>query len=398
MNNEKLAPTPQLKTQNLKLKTISIGVVVGETSGDNLGYAIIKQLQQQNPNLKFSGMGGDKMQKLGFNSLFDCHQIAYIGLVDPLLNLRKILNIRKQLYSHFLKSDIKLFIGIDAPDFNFGLEKQLHSQGVKIVHFVSPQLWAWRKGRAKKIAKFIDLMLLLFKFEQRFYKPYNLDTKFVGHPLADKIPLTNNKNLARKQLKLANSADKIIAVLPGSRDSEVKKMLPIYLKALEILQQQQKFTVLMPLLNEEHKNLVAAVVKKTSYNGSIKYVVNQIAVVLAAADFGIVTSGTASLECMFYKLPMVVAYRTNAVMYYLLKPFVKPPFFSLPNLISEKKVIPELIQNSATAETIAKAIQKYFDDPQLVTSIERQFMTNHQQMRQNSAKQIAASIIQLIAK
>ena len=370
-----------------------IGVVVGEPSGDNLGYEIISELQKRRSDIEFSGMGGNKIAQLPFDSLYHCNQIAYIGFIDPLFNLKKLLTIRKNLVQHFVSQSIDIFIGIDAPEFNFGLEKKLKRHNIKIIHYVSPQLWAWRRGRAKKISQFVDVMLLLFDFERKYYQPYKLHTQVVGHPMAERIAFNNDRDRAKNTLAIPVK-NRTLAVLVGSRLSELKMMLPIYLKAVQILLERQPLVILLPLAQKEHEIIAKQIIEQQKCIVPIQFCTGSITATLEAADFAIVTSGTASLECMLHKVPMVVAYRVKTLMYYLLRPFVRPPFFALPNLVAEKLVVPELIQRAATPKRIALELQKYIDQPQLAEGVRQQFHRTHRAMQCPSIQRIADTILE----
>jgi len=371
---------------------LKVGIVAGEASGDTLGAAIITELTKHNPNIAFIGMGGKKMQQCNFKALYHSHQIAYVGIIDPLLNIKKLLKMRQHLVQYFLEQKIDLFIGIDAPDFNFGIEKQLKAQGVSTVHYVGPQVWAWRRGRAKKISQFIDLLLLLFPFEQQYYQNFPIKTAYVGHPLITQIPLKVNKQ-PPKQLQPLPKKTIVLAVLVGSRTSEIKHLLPTYLQAIKQLTAMYSLQIVMPLARKTHKELAQQLMQQAKVATQIHISVGNIDAVLATADLALVTSGTATLEVMLYKVPMLICYKVNWLMYALLRPFIKPPFMGLPNLIAQQQLVPELLQSEVTVAKIVTELQKYIENTELRQQVSEQFQQLHQKLRVDSNQRIAQLLL-----
>ena len=336
---------------NKENKEIKIALVAGEESGDQLGASLIKDLKRIFPSSSFIGVGGRKMQEEGLNSFFEMKKISVMGILEPLMKISELLNLRKELKEYLSVETPDIFIGIDSPDFNLSVSKHLKRQEIKTVQYVSPSIWAWRKGRIKTIEKSVDKVLTLFPFELLAYSESPVEASFVGHPLAHKIPIDLNKvELRNKKFHL--DKEKMIALLPGSRKSEVKMIGEILLKTASLIKDSDDDTkFFMPLADIRHKELIPNWEDYPWVTFSEKNAQD----VLSASHLGIVTSGTASLEAALFKTPVIVVYKTSWITYLLVKPLLRIKQFSLPNLLAGSAILPELLQYEVTDKNLFKA-------------------------------------------
>ena len=336
---------------NKENKEIKIALVAGEESGDQLGASLIKDLKRIFPSSSFIGVGGRKMQEEGLNSFFEMKKISVMGILEPLMKISELLNLRKELKEYLSVEAPDIFIGIDSPDFNLSISKHLKRQEIKTVQYVSPSIWAWRKGRIKTIEKSVDRVLTLFPFELLAYSESSVEASFVGHPLAHKIPIDLNKvELRNKKFHL--NKEKMIALLPGSRKSEVKMIGEILLKTASLIKDSDEDTkFFMPLADIRHKELIPNWEDYPWVTFSEKNAQD----VLSASHLGIVTSGTASLEAALFKTPVIVVYKTSWITYLLVKPLLRIKQFSLPNLLAGSAILPELLQYEVTDKNLFKA-------------------------------------------
>lgn len=376
---------------------IHIGIVVGEASGDILGAALMTELRKLYPNAEFSGIGGPRMLALGFHSYFPQDRLAVMGLIEPLKRLPELLRIRKFLREHFIANPPSVFIGIDSPDFTISLERSLKKHGIKTVHYVSPSVWAWRQKRVFKIAKSVDLMLTLLPFEAAFYEKYNVPVEFVGHHLADEIPLEIDKFKARRELGIPEHA-RVVALLPGSRASEVERMGKLFMHAAVFcLEQDPELLFYIPAANSDryrqlHHQLNDYVDFPIQlFNGNSHRV-------MAAADVLLLASGTVALEALLLKKPMVVAYKMAPLTFRILSWLVKTPFVSLPNLLANKLLVPELLQDNATPEKLSAAVMHYFENPEEASVLRDTFAEMHFNLRRDASVRAAAAIAKLIGQ
>lgn len=378
-----------------------VAIVVGEASGDILGAGLMAALKKRYPDCEFEGIGGPKMLALGFNSLFQMDRLAVMGFVEPLKRLPELLGIRKTLRERYLANPPDVFIGIDAPDFNLSLEVNLKAAGVPVVHYVSPSVWAWRKGRLKKIAKAVDLMLTLFPFEASFYKEQNIPNLFVGHPLADSIPLISEKGEARRRLGLSlggtEKAERWVALLPGSRSGEVEHLCERFLLAAQkSYQSRPDLRFVIPAASEARYAQIKQVLKEFP-DLPVTVVLGQSHDAMVAADAILIASGTATLEAMLLKRPMVIAYHMAAFSYWLLSKLVSSKFVGLPNLLADKELVPELLQQNATPSQLSDALNVYLDSNATAQQLINQFTIIHKQLRRDASETAAQGILSMLA-
>lgn len=382
---------------------IKIGIVAGEASGDLIGSRLIRALKALNPEIEFIGIAGPKMVAEGAISLFPMEKLSLHGFgFDVLKEIPGLLKIRRQLYQYFVDHRPDVFIGIDAPDFNFVLEKKLKKKGVNTIHYVSPSIWAWRKGRIDKIKKAVNQVLALFPFEPAIYEAAGLKATYVGHPMADEIPLFPDAQDAREQLKISHHS-KIIAMLPGSRMGEVRQHAVLFVKTAQNIAKLYPDTLfLVPLVTRETRNIFEDAMFQNFYqhpeevqpNISILFGHSHLA--MQAADFVLVASGTATLEAALLKKPMVITYRMPKLSWQILKRMNYLPWVGLPNILAERFVVPELLQNDATPERIAGTIMDMMIDKPKLDDIRTEFTTMHETLKQDNAKKAAQAILAAI--
>lgn len=376
-------------------RTVRIGIVAGEASGDILGAGLIAALQKRFPDLQVEGIAGPRMLRLGAQSLFPMERLSVMGLVEPLKRLPELLGIRRTLRRHFIDNPPDLFVGIDSPDFNLSLEQSLKAAGIPTVHYVSPSVWAWRRGRIKKIARAVDHMLTLLPFEADFYREHQVPVTFVGHPLADEIPLQVDTAAAREELGFERD-DKVIALLPGSRGGEVKLLGPLFLQAARwCFQRRPELRFVLPAANGQRKTELEQLLEDfrdlpvTLLDGNSHGAVS-------AADHVLIASGTATLETMLLKKPMVVAYRMAKLSYAIFSRMLHTSWVSLPNLLAQRELVPEILQDDATPENLGAALLQFYDDPLLYDQLQREFDDLHQQLRRNASERAAEAVCKLI--
>lgn len=372
----------------------TIGIVAGEASGDLLGSHLIKSLKQQRPDLQFVGIAGPKMQAEGAVSLFPMEKLAVRGYFEVLRHLPGLLSIRRQLARHFLEHPPDLFIGIDAPDFNLGLERALKRRGIRTIHYVSPSIWAWRRGRMGKIRRAVSHVLALFPFEVELYEKAGVPVTYVGHPLADVLPLEPDSKTARLELKLPS--DKlVIALLPGSRQSELDYMADLFVKtALEIQRQIEHVHFLVPVISRETRwKFEDAIRRNEAYALPLSILFGHAHLAMEAADAVIVASGTATLEAALLKRPMVITYRMSPLSWQILRHMNYLPHVGLPNILAGHGVVPELLQHQATPERLAETLLQLVHDKQALESIRQEFTALHLLLKQNTQEKAASAVL-----
>ena len=358
-----------------------IGIVVGELSGDQLGGSLVAMLRQKYPDAIIEGIGGPKMQAAGFKSLYSMDELSLIGFLEIISKGFKILGIQRKIINHFKENKPDIFIGIDAPDFNLTVEVRLREAGVKTIHYVSPKIWVWREYRIKKIRKATDKVLALLPFEVEYYrKRHDFEAIYVGHPLAKAIPIEIDKAKYRKELGLQMDLP-ILSILPGSRTSEVSRLLPLFLAATQkLVDSGYKFQAIIPLAKPSLKPLFEQYQKQIDSLGIIVYE-GQSHQIQKAADYCLLSSGTATLEAMLYKLPMVVGYKLSWLSAFLGKLFVgNHSYWALPNIIHKSEIVKELIQNDCTVDNLYQEVKRLFDDQQRNEEIVSEFTRIHKGM------------------
>ena len=353
-------------------------------------------IKQLHPSVRFEGIGGELMTEQGLESMVPMERLSVMGLIEPLKRLGELLGIRKQVRQHFLANPPALFIGIDSPDFNLGLEKQLKAAGIKTVHYVSPSVWAWRQKRIRKIQKAVDLMLTLFPFEAQFYRTHDIAVVHVGHPLADIIPMQTESAEARQQLGL--SADNmLLAMLPGSRSSEVFRLAPEFLACAERCRQQcpdMQFAI--PCANPERYRELEALLKSDFPSLPVRLFQGRSREVMAAADCILIASGTATLEALLLKKPMLVCYKMAPLSYAIISRMLKVPYFSLPNLLAGKKLVAEKVQLDVEAESLYRDISRLLENKEAQASLNREYQEIHEQLRLSANERAAQAVLDLI--
>lgn len=379
-------------------KPLRFALIAGEASGDQLGAGLIAEIKKRHPDAEFVGIGGDLMRQAGLTAWHDSQELAVMGLAEVLKHLPRLLRLRHAIFERILDWQPDVFIGIDAPDFNLRLEKKLKRKGIKTVHYVSPSIWAWRESRAKKIADSADRVLCLFPMEPPIYARYEVAADFVGHPIADRFDIEPDQSAARERLKLPRDK-KILAVLPGSRRSEIQRLLPVFLDALSLLQQNHPdMAFVIPAANKSCRDVIESLLKNRSI-GNLQVIDGQSHQAMIASDAILLASGTAALEALLAKRPMVVAYRISALTYFIVKAFgmMKIDYYSLPNVLANEAVVPELMQSNCTAENIAAALKPMVDSPQDYRSLTQKFIGIHQDLKRD-ANHLAANVVLELAQ
>jgi lipid-A-disaccharide synthase len=385
-------------SEKVSEKALKVGMVAGEASGDILAAGLIKQLKKQYPNATFEGIAGPKMQAQGCQSLFDMEELSVMGLVEVLSRIRRLMFVRKTLLNHFLSNPPDVFIGVDAPDFNLGLELKLKKQGIKTVQYVSPTVWAWREKRIFKIAKATNLVLSIFPFEKQVYDKHHIPCDYVGHTMADDIAIKPDKQKARLSLNLQENAT-VLAVLPGSRKREVDTLLDVFIQSCLLLKSDiADLKVLIPVVNRQRKDQVDQYIQTHNPDLSIQVVIGHAREVMIASDAVLLASGTATLEAMLCKKNMVTAYKLSGLTYQMMKWLYKAKYFALPNVLADEKLIPELLQDDVTPQTISKlllpmlTLQSGDEQQALITKFE----TLHESLKKDADVQSAAAVANLI--
>ena len=377
---------------------IRIGLVAGEASGDNLGAGLIREIKNSKDNVSIVGIGGEKLSELGMDVLYPMERLSVMGFTEVLGRYRELKNIRDELITYFTKNPPNVFIGIDAPDFNLGLEQALRNAGIKTIHYVSPSVYAWREYRVKNIKKSVDLMLNLFPFESEIYKKHDVVNKFVGHPLADNIHQDVDVSEKRKELNLPNYKT-IVALLSGSRLSEVKKIAQPLLKAAMLSNiENDNLLFVSSFVNDKSLKMFKSIKDEVAADLNVEMFVDKTHDVMAASDIIVLASGTATLEAMLFNKPMIVVYRLSWLTYLIVKYLAKIPYASLPNILAGKKIVPEYLQYQCTAENISKALNSLLSSEEKKENMKKEFLGLSEQLRKNADKQAANAVLELIQR
>ncbi|MPS48988.1 lipid-A-disaccharide synthase [Methylobacillus sp.] len=375
----------------------TIGIVAGEASGDLLGSHLIRALKKQRPDLKFVGIAGPKMIAEGAETLFPMERLSVRGYVEVLRHLPGLLKIRKEVAQYFLDHRPDVFIGIDAPDFNFTLERKLKHQGIPTVHYVSPSIWAWRRGKIKKIQQAVSHMLALFPFEPEIYRQAGVAVSYVGHPLADMLPMEPDMEGAREELKLPQDS-LVIAMLPGSRQSEVQQLADLYIKTAKlILSERPDARFLVPLITRETRAIFErALYANEGYDLPVSIMFGHAHQAMEAANAVIVASGTATLEAALIKRPMIITYRMPNLSWQILKRMKYLPYVGLPNVLAGRFIVPELLQHDAVPDKLAATLLQMLSDKSQIADIQTEFRRMHELLRQNTEEKAARAVLSFI--
>ncbi|RLJ65115.1 lipid-A-disaccharide synthase [Sulfurisoma sediminicola] len=373
---------------------LRIAMVAGEASGDLLGAHLIAALKRHLPDASFVGIGGTKMEMQGFDAWWPAEKLSVRGYAEVLRHYREIAGIRRRLLSRLLAEKPDVFIGIDAPDFNLWLERKLKGRGIPAIHYVSPSVWAWRRGRIGKIARSVTHLLALFPFEPALYREHPLPVSYVGHPLADVIPPAIDKPVARERLGLEGAAP-VFALLPGSRQSELQYMGELFIEtAQKLFERFPDARFLVPLTTRETRNrFEEALWRRGAQEMPITLMFGHAQDALAAADVALVASGTATLETALMGTPMVIAYRMSPWSWRLLRHMGYQPWVGLPNILAGRFVVPEFLQDDATADNLAQALGNLCVDRQVQARLAEVFAGIHRSLRQGTAEKAAAAIL-----
>lgn len=372
-----------------------LGWVAGEASGDLLAGLVLQGLYQRWPGMRNMGIGGPRMLAQGFETWWPQDKLAVHGYAEALRHYRELVAIRRALGSRLLAERPDVFIGVDAPDFNLGLEARLKQGGIKTIHFVSPSVWAWRGGRVDKIGAAVDRILCLFPFEPEIYQAHGIEACYVGHPLADTIPLQPPRAQSRATLGVGER-DVVVALLPGSRGGEIAHIAPVFAQAAGLLKQARPdLTFLLPVAPGRRAAIEAAIAQHAPDVG-IRLVDGHSHEVLAASDVTLIASGTATLEAALFKCPMVIAYRMSFLSWQIMKRMRYQPWVGLPNILLREFVVPELLQHEASAENLAREALAWLDRPARVAQLRERFDQLHHQLRCNTVLQVSNAIAQTL--
>ncbi|WP_272522113.1 lipid-A-disaccharide synthase [Providencia sp. PROV202] len=379
-------------------RPLTIGLVAGETSGDILGAGLIRALKQQVPNARFVGVAGPLMQAEGCEAWYEMEELAVMGIVEVLGRLPRLLSIRKDLTQRFTELQPDVFVGIDAPDFNITLEGRLKSKGIKTIHYVSPSVWAWRQKRVFKIGRSTNLVLAFLPFEKAFYDRFDVPCRFIGHTMADSIPLNPDKQAARERLNIPATA-KCLALLPGSRHSEVEMLSADFLKTATLLSSHfADLHIVVPLVNQKRRQQFDEIKQQVAPELNVHILDGQARDAMTASDATLLASGTAALECMLTKCPMVVGYRMKPFTFWLAKRLVKTPYVSLPNLLAGKEIVKELLQEECQPQQLADQLLPLLEGGEQVDALKETFLQLHQLIRCDADQQAADAVLDLVRK
>ena len=392
-----LAGSPD-RLQNAALRPRRIALVAGETSGDALGAGLIEQLRKRFPDTEFAGIGGDAMRRAGCEIWHDAGELAVMGLSEVLRHLPRLLKLRRQFRERALAWNPDVFIGIDAPDFNLGVERWLKQRDVRTVHYVSPSVWAWREKRAQKIGDSADLVLCLFPMEPPIYARHGIDARFVGHPMADEMPVEPDQAAARESLGL-HAYTPVLAVLPGSRLGEIGRLGKVFLEAARIVSESvPHLQIVVPAANSACRDALHPLIAETGFAMPPMLTDGRAREAMVAADVVLLASGTATLEAMLAKRAMVVGYKVAPLTYRIVKAFgmLKVDRYALPNVLAGSDVAPELMQEDCTPENLAAAVLNQFQHPEITGALQPRYRELHEALRQNASERAADAVGSLL--
>ncbi|KGA35793.1 lipid-A-disaccharide synthase [Pectobacterium brasiliense] len=377
-------------------RPLTIGLVAGETSGDILGAGLIRALKEKVPDARFVGVAGPRMQAEGCEAWYEMEELAVMGIVEVLGRLPRLLKIRRDLTQRFSELQPDVFVGIDAPDFNITLEGNLKKRGINTIHYVSPSVWAWRQKRVFKIGKATNLVLAFLPFEKAFYDRFNVPCRFIGHTMADAMPLHPDKLAARATLGIAPDAP-CLALLPGSRGAEVEMLSEDFLNTAVLLRQHfPDLEIVVPLVNSKRREQFERIKSSVAPDVHVHLLDGQAREAMIASDAALLASGTAALECMLAKCPMVVGYRMKPFTFWLAQHLVKTPWVSLPNLLAGRELVAEQLQTDCTPDKLAAALLPLFSNTEKMAELRATFVDLHQQIRCNADEQAAQAVLELV--
>ncbi|MEW5943738.1 MAG: lipid-A-disaccharide synthase [Pseudomonadota bacterium] len=374
-----------------------VGIVAGEASGDLLGAHLIAALKARLGEIEFVGIAGPKMEAAGAKSLYPMEKLAVRGYLEVLRHYRELVGIRKKLKYHFLDNPPDVFIGVDAPDFNLDLERALKDAGIPTLHYASPSIWAWRGKRIHKIARAVSRMLVLFPFEEKIYRDADIPVSYVGHPLADMLPERPDRQAMRAQLRLPKNAT-VIAMLPGSRQSEVHYLGELYVRtARQVLEARPNARFLVPLVSRETRTVFeTAIYRAGGEDLPLTILFGHAQDAMIAADAVLVASGTATLEAALLKRPMVITYRLSRLSAWLMRRQGYLPYVGLPNILAGRFIVPELLQEDATPENLARALLNLLDDASAREGMAAEFERMRRELKQDAAGKVAEAIMEYL--
>ena len=375
-------------------KPLIVALVAGETSGDILGAGLIRALKKRHPNMQFVGIAGPQMQAEGCKAWYEMEELSVMGIVEVLGRLRRILAIRRDITKRLIDLKPDIFIGIDAPDFNLALEGKLKQAGIKTIHYVSPSVWAWKQKRVFKIKRNTNLILAFLPFEKAFYDKFDVPCRFIGHKMADDIPLEPDQTAMRQQLGIPVDCQ-CLALLPGSRHAEVTLLSEPFLKAAQLL--RDKFPdlhIVVPLVNSKRRAEFEQIKAEIAPELKLQLLDGHAREAMIASNAAILASGTVALECMLAKCPMVVGYKMKAFTFWLAKKLIKTPYVSLPNILAGKEIVPELLQHDCTPENIANHVLPFLEGDN--TELKATFLALHKQIRCNADEQAAQAVLDVL--
>ncbi|WP_017348533.1 lipid-A-disaccharide synthase [Pantoea sp. A4] len=379
----------------MSVRPLTIALVAGETSGDILGAGLIRAIKARHPEARFVGVAGPRMQAEGCEAWYEMEELAVMGIVEVLGRLPRLMKIGRDLTQRFTALQPDVFVGIDAPDFNLTLEGRLKRAGIRTVHYVSPSVWAWRQKRVFKIGRNTHMVLAFLPFEKAFYDRYDVPCRFIGHTMADAMPLQPDKQAARQRLSIAPDA-LCLALLPGSRNAEVEMLSADFLKAAQILRvRYPQLEIVVPLVNAKRREQFERIKAEVAPELPMHLLDGQGRDAMIASDAAILASGTAALECMLAKCPMVVGYRMKPFTFWLAKRLVKTPYVSLPNLLAKRELVKELLQDECQPDLLAAALEPLLHSGPDRDALLATFNELHQQIRWNADEQAADAVLEI---
>ncbi|MFT4247980.1 MAG: lipid-A-disaccharide synthase [Pseudomonas sp.] len=393
------APNHESRITNHRAAPLRIALLAGETSGDLLGAGLIEALRARYPDAQFAGIGGDAMRSAGCETWFDASELSLMGLVEVLRHLPRLLKLRREFRERALAWQPDVFVGIDAPDFNLPVERWLKQRGVRTMHYVSPSVWAWKEKRAEKIGASADRVLCLFPMEPPIYRAHGVDARFVGHPMADAIPCQVDRDAARAELGLSPSSP-VLAILPGSRHGEIGRLGETFFEAAwQVAGKLPGLQVLVPAANPGCRLLIAEQLSRSALPVLHSHILDgQARTAMIAADVVLLASGTATLEAMLVKRPMVVGYKVAPLTARIARALklLKVQRFALPNLLAGEDLAPELIQEECTPENLAAAVLRWFEQPEAVARLQPKYQQLHAELRRDASARAADAVAELV--